>query len=876
MSDWGANDPVIKSAAPPPASGGWGDSDPVVKTAAPAPTTQAPLPKGKGTLEDPYDLSGLAPPEEHATRARLPKLSYYATGDELRLNEHGGEGGNPVLGKKGKGGWYAQDPSDPKSFPRLAHDSGGAYIMVGGQRKGIGPQKDRGIGGYVGDEFNTAARVPAEALAQSYVKEAHEGDEWKAHPEKKPGFAQYLAGKAAGSVPDVLGKGGNLAALATSPLTGLLHGAVTRPLASAMTAALPHEQSQSSIADLFRNVTSRTPYPAHHTLSNEEQQAANEGRINTGMSLVAPAKAGAPGVSATLGKVLSPIGEAFSETASRVKMGMGHEPGAPPTPAMRAKAEPIALKYLGNLAKKADPTGVKLGANPAEQMGKPVTAAEALGREAKTQLKVAGRRGGQTPENLESQLRQRQNEAPARVVSDFHEITGIDPEHVEGNFTKLAEDLRTRAGPLYEASEAKGPMTSPELEKLMERPSMKKAMQIAHDIADEEGVSAEEKTKVLGDRPIFHPDGSQMTTGGRMENGLVVGGKPLMVKDWIETVKPTARTWDMLKRGLDAALDEHRDSLTGKLNSSNPKVRATIKTVHALRDALVDANPAYGAALDAGGEPLRLEEAFGDAPKLMSNMKKSAFDTKWSKYSDSQKEAFKAGIVNDIRAKMMGGKMKLTDLLTPEYKEKLATVFGKDAAEKLSARLEAEKDLQTDGYRMKPGVGSDTSESLLGAGEQDEAIKAGARAVQHVVTGHWGRALMHVLSAPVVGAYRGAQMPLGEATRDIAGALLRGSPSALAKALQAQGATPVQSRTAVGELMRAGVFATGATAGAGHEKPANDPSAAGPVPPKGADPYRIVKMATPEGYEIAVPAFDMPKQESLGWKYAGEDREHPH
>jgi hypothetical protein len=86
MADWGQNDPVVGATKRTPAAATWGASDPVVK------------PKGEGTRDKPYDLSG------GYEGVSIPRKSFYrdARGN-IRQNDNGltrADGspqGNPIV-----------------------------------------------------------------------------------------------------------------------------------------------------------------------------------------------------------------------------------------------------------------------------------------------------------------------------------------------------------------------------------------------------------------------------------------------------------------------------------------------------------------------------------------------------------------------------------------------------------------------------------------------------------------------------------------------------------------------------------------------------------------------------------------------------------
>lgn len=524
------------------------------------------------------------------------------------------------------------------------------------------------------------------------------------------------------------------------------------------------------------------------------------------------------------------MGSGLSEAGSRIRSGVeelfdiGSGGPGEMTPKRLAKGEKQGTKYVADLAKKLDPTGQKLGASAAEQAGKPITAAEALGRPAQTQLKVLGRRSGKTPDELSAQLTQRQREASDRVVNDFHEITGIDPEAARGNLEKQATELREKAAPAYKAWHDQKDVDSPVLQDLLRTHSVKEGLGHAKAILSDEHEDAYKMGLESGPVPLMRKDFEGKVVP------VLSGGKPVMVpreeaiayakslgfrhpsEDEVEKLVPTAKGWDYIKRGLDQNLEQYRDKATGKLNLSSPKAKALMKVRGELSAELTNPDRHWGHAaanaFEAGGDPIRQEEAFNSAKSLLSNnLRGWQFDKRVEGYTPAQREALKAGTVSEVREAAQAGRSRLRELLTDSTIMKLHRIFGHDQADEIVRRLQMESDMAKTGARMAPGVGSDTSETLLGAGEQASGMQDAARAIKSLGRGKWQESLMHVISAPLVGAYRGAQAPIDEASRDMAGALLRKSPSELSRALEAHGATKEEASKAVQILRSQGAFA---------------------------------------------------------------------
>lgn len=474
--------------------------------------------------------------------------------------------------------------------------------------------------------------------------------------------------------------------------------------------------------------------------------------------------AAVPVVAKPVGALVSRIGGAMNEAGSRVMQGFGAD--APkPTPTQIAAAGDKAGDYVGKLVKAAPSNA--LTSNTLEAAGKPVTAAEALGRPGVTQLASVARRSGTTPDALEAQLTERAAAMPERVLDNLQKTTGVDPAAIQGDFAAHAANLRTKAAPLYEAAYSEPAPQGDKLNALMARPSMKSAMGRAVNIAAEEGRSPQSV-------------------------GFVVSPSSGDVPEMVSVKSPTMQTMDYIKRGLDDVLETYRDKTTGKLQLDT-QGRAVLGTLNDLRGELTnpttDAGKAYGAALNAGGEPLRLEEAYRAAkPMTGAAVSESAFKSRFDGFTDAQKEAFKGGYLNKVYEDLRAGRMRLKDTQAPAFATKAKAILGDEAGASFLTDIQQELQLSKMGARMNPGAGSPTMELGAADAEREAAFRGLRGAAGTLSRGKPLAAAIQALSSPVVGAYRGASAPIDEATRNEVGRLLSLKPIALHSELSSRAA----------------------------------------------------------------------------------------
>jgi hypothetical protein len=502
-------------------------------------------------------------------------------------------------------------------------------------------------------------------------------------------------------------------------------------------------------------------------------------------TVVGTALGGALGTLPAAGGAIKRTGSALAEATSRVTSALGRTSAAP-TAAEVAAAAPKAEAYVSELAQRAGATPDSLRNHPLNQAGENITAAEAMGRTGKTQLKAVASRSGKTGDALESDLRQRIDAVPQQVQDAFHAVTGTDPSAIAGDFAGHTANLRAKAAPLYDKAYSQPPPQSDLIDNLMGRPSMRDALNRAANIAAEEG----RDPAALG----FDLDAQ---------------GNVVRVK------APTMQTMDYVKRGLDDVLEGYRSDTTGKLKLDE-RGRAIQSTLRSFRDELVRLRPSYGDALAAGGEPLRQEEAFRIAPQMVSNtVPARVFNQRYAGMTPAQQEALKGGFLNRVYEQVQSGRLKLKDMQQPVFREKLGTMFGGDAADKLTGILANKAEALRNAREMMPGGGSPTMPLQAADAEQAQAIDTMAGAAKHLAKGKPVSAALHVVTSPIAGLYRGAQAPIDQATRDQVGELLRQNPNALADVLERTGKPKPKPTGATNALANAaGIHANRKTANA--------------------------------------------------------------
>ena len=476
------------------------------------------------------------------------------------------------------------------------------------------------------------------------------------------------------------------------------------------------------------------------------------------------------GAAPVIGLAGKPLAGAVSEALERLATSLGRAPNGELSPKAIEAGTKRGQQYIYDLVRQVDPTRTKLAGNNLESVGLPQTAAEALGREAQTQLKLFGRRSGETPDALENMLTQRAEGMPAEMVHNIADAFGIHSDDVSGDFTRMMDALRQKAAPYYAKAYEKGPIMSDTLREIMSTPAGRRAVANAVEIA----ANARRNPFELGFRRFANAAPEDQAF-------MDPEGMPYFTLE-----SPTMETWDFIKRGLDRVLTkEYRNPLTGRLDfKGRPEGRDILKLATDLRDELVRLNPDYGDALFHGGEPIRMEEAFGSAKRLLNanttfNNFRSAVDV----MGPAGKKALLAGELSRLDQLVATGKLNLKQISTDDYAAKLHYLGANDVPALIN-KLKGAIKLKQSGQRLMPGFGSDTSETLLADTEYRNKMRATRSALAALGQGKFGSAIYNLVFHPVQGALEGARAPIDRAARDEAGRLLMLRPSDLLKQIE--------------------------------------------------------------------------------------------
>jgi hypothetical protein len=485
--------------------------------------------------------------------------------------------------------------------------------------------------------------------------------------------------------------------------------------------------------------------------------------------------------------------EASPETMAAVRSG----PWLPNRPLPKLPPETQgAAEYAARQMQSAGKTPADLAAAAAG--GKPITAAEAIGKPGTVGLAALARREGTTGDMLQGLLDERQAGASGRVLSDYAQASGIDPNAAHGNLEALVTAGRQKAAPLYQEALSQPPVITDRLNQFASEPIVQQGMK--------EGIKTERLNALAHGEP-FDPNAYAVS-------GFDAAGDPII------SGVPTWRSWDAAKVGIDDMLNQYRDKTTGRL-ALDKRGDAINNVRKAMLKELDGANPAYGAARAQAGDYLSAQSAFERGQKTIMdpNVTVSQFHKTLAAASPAEREAIKGGVANKMFNLAQNGRLNPRDFNRPIVQQKLSILLGEGPANKLLANVKAEAEMAVNAQRMRPGNGSQTAELGAAMADQDGsggALGFGADIAHGAVRGRGiGRSVIDAAGQrvilPTLDAMRTRGMPVS--VRDEAGRLLAGSPQDLADLLLKAGPLPQKAlarpRLTARSLPPYGLFGSG-------------------------------------------------------------------
>ena len=189
--------------------------------------------------------------------------------------------------------------------------------------------------------------------------------------------------------------------------------------------------------------------------------------------------------------------------------------------------------------------------------------------------------------------------------------------------------------------------------------------------------------------------------------------------------------WDEVKRSMDGEIGRLRNQVSK--GEADPGDLIRMERVQA---AMLEELPqSYAAARELGGDAPRIQSAYRQGERALSNVQNAAQLRRNLPPTDApERAAVQAGTAADISTRARQGTMTPQRVRRQDQQEKMRTIFGEEPGQQLASRMEAEAELRDLAGRYGPRANSVTGTVLEGGPSQlvDEAIAAGA----HLATGN--------------------------------------------------------------------------------------------------------------------------------------------
>lgn len=260
---------------------------------------------------------------------------------------------------------------------------------------------------------------------------------------------------------------------------------------------------------------------------------------------------------------------------------------------------------------------------------------------------AVGRRPGASRTMIREAVIPRQIEQGERVRGAIARDLGpiVNPAE-QGD--ALIQQARNAAGPLYDKAYANPGASVVDMTDLASRPSFRKALQNAANLAAEEG-----------------------------DNPMALGFQFDEAGDVLLTDVPSFKTMDYIKRGMDDVIETYRDKTTGRLNLDGAG-RAANNTLREFVARIDKVNPDYAAARAAyagpAGEKAALEKGRQAVNASADEVTRMTRDMTPSQ-ADQFAVGYRAAMAEGLDRKVDGANKVNTLLGTPRKRQALGQVF---------------------------------------------------------------------------------------------------------------------------------------------------------------------------------------------------------
>jgi hypothetical protein len=341
---------------------------------------------------------------------------------------------------------------------------------------------------------------------------------------------------------------------------------------------------------------------------------------------------------------------------------------------------------------------------------------------------TVAQRSGPSGRLVEKKLGQQTEGARERTYAQTRKA--MDPGNFYADEKKLVTELRKKADTLYDDAYAYGDVDDPRITEALKNPRFQEFFTKARNIADTEAQAA----KLRGEDPskyalpeIYKPSGKFDDTGAEI----------------LElTQLPDVRTLDYIKRGIEATIETGFNSKNG-MSKAEANALKDLRNVYvnAIDEATGGANSPYLKARQAYSGDMEVIDAMRSGMNDFNKLDHEQVIDMISKMGNSEKEAFRTGVVRDLYSKIMDSPNNINAaqkiIGAPEMQAKLQPLFDSPAKfELFKAALEREAQLFQQSNRILGGAA--TGRRTQARERFEEGPGVGAAVADAVSGGFWG------------------------------------------------------------------------------------------------------------------------------------------
>lgn len=336
---------------------------------------------------------------------------------------------------------------------------------------------------------------------------------------------------------------------------------------------------------------------------------------------------------------------------------------------------------------------------------------------------AVAQRTGKGTRKVEKTLTQQKAGSRERAYQQV--AKGLQPGNYYDDEAKLVQDLRSKAGSMYDEAYAWGDVDDPKIMRALGRPELQSAYKTARDIAEAQKslaiIRGEDPSKF--DLPeIYKPTGKFTDSGAEV----------------LELTKlPDVRTLDFMKRALDAQIKTGYASDNAAVKANT----ATLKEIrNELRDTLKESVPPYKKALSEYSGDMEVIDAMRSGLNDFGKLDSEQVVKMVADMGRAEKEAFRTGVARSLYGQIMDPSTNFNAasriINSPETVAKLQPLFDDPAHFRLF-QTAMEREAQLFQQANKILGGSQTAKRSAMREALDEGPGVGEAVANAVTGGFW-------------------------------------------------------------------------------------------------------------------------------------------